>query len=541
MEIKRPAAQDQRIPPIAGQRPKSHFLSAASKALVLLLVIVILAVIGLRLVFTLPDRERLGSSSAITASAETRLGATILPLMARFPGLSGVAPLVDGRDALAARVLLARSAEDSIDAQYYIWQTDTTGWLLLDEFRAAAERGVRVRLLLDDNGIPGLDDILIALDAHPDIEVRIFNPFTLRRPKLLSYAFDFPRLNHRMHNKSMTVDGAATILGGRNIGDIYFAYGEGTTYFDLDVLAVGPIARDVATDFDRYWASASAYPADLILSRSAKGGKKLVAAAAAARESMLGSAYLAAITSAPLVSQVIAGEDVLEWTSVKLVSDSPAKGLGQADQEEFLLGRLKELLTDVEGRIDLVSAYLIPGRDFTERLAALAQAGHRVRLMTNSLEATDQPIVHSAWRKYRHELVDAGVDVLELRAQPDRKEIETGTHILMGSLSSLHAKTFALDGARIFIGSFNFDPRSAALNTEMGVLIESPTMATALSAVLDRRDMVYALQRGSNGSLQWLEEVHTGEVIVHRVEPHTTRWTRGLIRVLSLLPIEWLL
>lgn len=173
---------------------------------------------------------------------------------------------------------------------------------MLDELRAAADRGVRVRLLLDDNGISGLDEVLAALHAPPMIEVRLFNPFTLRRPKLLSYGFDFFRLNRRMHNKSMTVDGVATILGGRNIGDIYFVYGPGTGYFDLDILGVGPIAADVAADFDRYWNSASVYPADMILRPAQHGLDRLAAAASDARQSISASDYLEAIGASALVA-----------------------------------------------------------------------------------------------------------------------------------------------------------------------------------------------------------------------------------------------
>jgi cardiolipin synthase C len=302
------------------------------KSLAFVILLLGLCLVGLKLTHPLPDRAGITADVALQPSPDTRLGAAILARMAEQPGQSGVVPLVDGRDALSARILMARAAEASIDVQYYIWQADTTGWLLLDELRAAADRGVRVRLLLDDNGIPGLDDVLAALHAHPLIEVRLFNPFVLRQPRLLSYGFDFFRLNRRMHNKSMTIDGVATILGGRNIGDIYFVYGEGTGYFDLDVLGVGPIAADVATDFDRYWNSASAYPADMILGPAPDGLDQLATAASRARESVTASDYLAAIGASALMTQIMAGDPILEWTEVTLMSDDPAKGLGLADR-----------------------------------------------------------------------------------------------------------------------------------------------------------------------------------------------------------------
>ncbi len=496
---------------------------------------------ALKLAHPLPDRSGVEAGVAIPPSPDTRLGNAVLAGMADHPGQSGVVPLVDGRDALSARILMARAAEASIDVQYYIWQADTTGWLLLDELRAAADRGVRVRLLLDDNGIPGLDDVLAALHAHPMIEVRLFNPFVLRQPRLLSYGFDFFRLNRRMHNKSMTIDGVATILGGRNIGNIYFVFGEGVGYFDLDVLGVGPIAADVATDFDRYWNSASAYPADIILGAAPDGLDELAAAASEARESVAASDYLAAIGASALVTQIVAGDTILEWTEATLMSDDPAKGLGQADQSTLLMAHLAPLLAETETSLDVVSAYLIPGRAGADLFSGLAAEGREVRLMTNSLAATDVPIVHSAWMNYRAELLDAGVAILELRPERDVNPGLDLSAVLMGARSSLHAKTFAIDGQRIFVGSFNFDPRSAMLNTEMGVLVESPRIAVALSQALDARGMVYEVLRRNSGSLIWREQTAGGEEIVHATEPHASLLRRALARAASWLPVEWIL
>jgi cardiolipin synthase C len=511
------------------------------KALLALVLLVGVGLGGLKVAHPLPDRSGVEAGVAIPPSPDTRLGAAILARMAEHPGQSGVVPLVDGRDALSARILMARAAEASIDVQYYIWQTDTTGWLLLDELRAAADRGVRVRLLLDDNGIPGLDDVLAALHAHPMIEVRLFNPFVLRQPRLLSYGFDFFRLNRRMHNKSMTVDGVATILGGRNIGDIYFVYGEGAGYFDLDVLGVGPIAANVATDFDRYWNSASAYPADLILGADPDGLDRLAAAASQARESVTASDYLAAIGASALVTQIVAGAPILEWTEVTLMSDDPAKGLGQADRSALLVARLGALLAETETSLDVASAYLIPGRAGADLFSGLAAEGRVVRLMTNSLAATDVPVVHSAWMNYRPELLDAGVTILELRPERDVSLGFDLSAILMGARSSLHAKTFAIDQQRIFVGSFNFDPRSAMLNTEMGVVIESPRIAVALSQALDARGMLYEVTQSNGGSLIWRELTAGGEEIVYTSEPHTSLLRRALTRVASWLPVEWIL
>ena len=511
------------------------------KSLAFVILLLGLCLVGLKLTHPLPDRTGVTADVALPPSPDTRLGAAILARMAEQPGQSGVVPLVDGRDALSARILMARAAEVSIDVQYYIWQADTTGWLLLDELRAAADRGVRIRLLLDDNGIPGLDDVLAALHAHPLIDVRLFNPFVLRQPRLMSYGFDFFRLNRRMHNKSMTIDGVATILGGRNIGDIYFVYGEGTGYFDLDVLGVGPIAADVATDFDRYWNSASAYPADMILGPAPDGLDQLATAASRARESVTASDYLAAIAASALMTQIMAGDPILDWTDVTLMSDDPAKGLGQADRNALLMHRLGTLLAETESSLDVVSAYLVPGRAGTDLFSGLAAKGRVVRLMTNSLAATDVPVVHSAWMNYRPALLDAGVAILELRPTSGGNPGLEASAILMGARSSLHAKTFAIDGRRIFVGSFNFDPRSAMLNTEMGVLVESPRIALALSQALDARGMVYEVTRSNGGPLIWREREPDGTEVVYTTEPQASLLRRAVTRAASWLPVEWIL
>lgn len=511
------------------------------KIMLALVVLAVIAIIVMRLLFPLPERPADQESTYVPASEGTTLGRAVLETAADHPDQSGVVPLFDGRDALAARILMARRAEETIDAQYYIWQADTTGWLLLEELRAAAERGVRVRLLLDDNGIPGLDSVLAALDAHENVEVRLFNPFTLRSPKLASFLFDFSRLNRRMHNKAMIVDGAAAIVGGRNIGDIYFAYGDGIAYFDLDVMAIGPIVDDVSSNFDDYWNSESSYPANTILPATEGGMEELATAVDAAATSARGSGYLEATASAPLVSRVIAGDPVFEWTDVTLVSDDPSKGLGNTDRDALLMGRLAGLLGTPEKRVDIVSAYLIPGRAGTELITGWEEDGVETRLVTNSQEATDVPPVHSAWIKYRDDLVRAGTEVFELRARPDLDESMTLAQMLTGSMSSLHAKTFAVDDARIFIGSFNFDPRSASLNTEMGLLIESPDMARRLAEAIEQQNTVYEVALDDDADLIWIEQQPDGAQVIWEEEPNTTAFQRGMVRFLSWLPVEWML
>lgn len=369
--------------------------------------------------------------------------------------MSGVIPLAGGGEAFAARVLLARTAEQTLDVQYYIWQADKTGYLLLDELRAAAERGVR--LLVDENGIAGLDAELCELDDLPNVQVRLFNPFTLRRPKPLSFAFDFFRLNRRMHNKSFTADGAASVVAGRNVGEIYFAFGRDVHYIDTDEMALGPAAADVSVAFDAFWDGASADPAELILPVAPDGLARLHTAIAAARAANLSDPYLAAIGSSPLMQTLMAGPEAVELTQVTVITADPANGLGQQGAGGLLIETLGAILTDAATgptvSVDLISAHF----------------------------------VHGSYAKYRPALLAGGVGLGELRADPlISQQDQTLASLLAGYASSPHSKGLAIDGERVFIGSFNFDPRSARLNTEMGLLIESPTFAVAMTLAVNQ-------------------------------------------------------
>lgn len=502
-----------------------------------------LLVLGLRLLFPLPSLEGRSVSTAIPPSSQTQLGKVIIPLMAKHAGTSGVTPLAHGPDALALRILLADAAQQTLDAQYYIWHDDASGLFLLDALRRAAQRGVRVRLLVDDNGTPHLDQELAALSALPDFEVRIFNPFVLRAPRVASYLFDFPRLNRRMHNKSFTVDGVATIVGGRNIGDIYFAYGNDGRYIDLDVLAVGQAAIDVSDNFDLFWASKSSYPSDLIVESDGGGLELLAAEVADAKANPDSEIYIAALKSSKMIQHMIDGNLPLEWVRVQMVSDDPAKGLHRVERELLMITRLANILGEVTQSIDLISAYFIPGKHLTEYLVDKAKSGVKTRTLTNSQEATDVLPVHAGYVKYRDDLLAAGVEVYELKSTQVERKLSDQFGVLGSSATSLHAKTFTLDNRRIFIGSFNFDPRSANLNCEMGFLIESPRISKIMTAQFDtqiKQAAYQAILTGDNAT-KWTELMPDGTVINHQNEPNTSALSRGIVRFIGWLPIEWML
>lgn len=475
----------------------------------------------------------------------TRLEKAVSPRVDAHPGLSGIHPLEDPHDAFAARVLLARAAERSLDVQYYIWHNDLAGTLLFKALRDAADRGVRVRLLLDDNNTSGLDAVLAGLDAHPNIEVRLFNPFTsFRRLRALGYLTDFSRLNRRMHNKSFTADDQATIIGGRNVGDEYFGTTSASVLFvDLDVLAVGPVVGAVSDDFDRYWASESAYPADRVLAPAhASQAAKLTSAVLRIERDPAALAYMSALRDSPFVRELVEGRLPLEWAATRLVSDDPAKGLGRAPPEASVPARLREIIGEPASKVEIVSAYFVPTPAGVLSVTALARRGVKVRVLTNALEATDVPPVHAGYAKRRKALLEAGVVLYELRRLARLVPRNKSAGPLGSSGASLHAKTFSVDGARAFVGSFNFDPRSAELNTEMGFVIDSPALARMIEAEFDGRipENAYEVRLSSAGRLYWIER-RDGKLLRHGTEPGASFPRRAAVRLLSLLPIEWLL
>ena len=479
--------------------------------------------------------------SGLALTTHSRLSRACAPLAEARAGKTGVFPLRDPLDAFAARMLLAQAAERTLDVQYYIWRQDTTGTLLAAALHRAADRGVRVRLLLDDNNTAGLDTAITALDAHPNIEVRLFNPFRIRRWRLLGYLVDFARLNRRMHNKSFTADGQATIIGGRNVGDEYFGAGRQFEFLDLDVLAIGPVVADVASDFERYWTSASAQPARAVLPAANAAALAQVAEAAARVErDEAATTYLAALQRSALVQELMEGSLPLEWADVHMVSDDPSKGLGRAREDQLLWSKLKQLLGMPTRSLHLVCPYFVPGSRGVRDLTSFARQGASVHILTNALESTDVAAVHAGYAKRRKPLLAAGIELFELKRAGGGPSAR-GRTTAGSSAASLHAKTFAVDGERLFVGSFNFDPRSERLNTELGFVIDCPAMARTLVDEFETFIPAHAYKvRAENGGLRW-DERNDGKTVVFETEPHASIWQRLMVAVLSVLPIEWLL
>jgi len=498
---------------------------------------------------SLPENAGREPSTALGDTDATRLGRSVSPRAKANPGLSGIYPLPNARDAFAARVLLARTAERSLDLQYYVWHDDTTGRLLFSEVWQAAERGVRVRMLLDDANTKGMDPAIATLDAHPNIEVRLFNPFANRGFRLGDFAADFARVNRRMHNKSFTADNQVAVVGGRNVGDEYYGAGTDVGFVDLDVMVVGPVVRDVSREFDLYWNSEPAFAAARVVAPVSQGDAGAVRDGwEAVRSQPDAQRYVDAVRETPLVRQLLEGGLDIEWTTATVIHDDPMKVRHPPEESDtHLLPHLERAMGRPARELDLVSPYFVPGTDGVEGLTTLGARGVRVRVLTNSLAGTDVGIVHAGYSKYRQPLLAGGTRLYELKAQPEgRRGVQEKERrgLASSSATGLHAKTFVVDRRRIFVGSFNLDPRSNRLNTEMGVVIDSPKLASLLAEEFDRRIPFYAyevrLAPDGNG-LEWIDRQSGRQETILTTEPNSDIWHRGWIQFMSVLPIEWLL
>ncbi len=510
------------------------------------------AALVLRWQSRLPSLANRNESRPRTGIGDTHLARTYTHLVAARPGLSGVRALSDGREAFEARMALAEAAEFSLDVQYYIWAMDLSGTLLLDALRRAADRGVRVRLLLDDGGTSGLDSVLAAIDSHPMIEVRLFNPFVLRRIKTLGFLTDFKRLNRRMHNKSFTADGQVTVIGGRNIGDRYFKVQPSDLFIDLDVAAVGPAVEATCKSFQAYWHSDSSYPASRILPGiPVTALPELQAEASRVTSDPAAGAYMEALHAGTFGPDLLSGRLTFDWGVVHFLSDDPAKALARAPHGSLIVDRLEEVLGEPQRELGLVSGYFVPTEALIALLSRMVSRGVRISIVTNALDATDVRLVAAAYGKFRKRLLSLGIKLFEIRGvvmnkEPEASEGYGGYGGSSGSGSSgasmLHAKTFTVDRERVFIGSFNLDPRSARLNTEQGFIIHSSALAGRLSDGLAKLipQVAYEVRRTERGRLFWLE-LSNGRMLRHEVEPGSHRLERIWLWFSSHMPFDWML
>ena len=490
-------------------------------------------------------------SEAVSRDAPSALRHALAAHLA--PGQSGFHLLADGNAALAARLTLAQQATRTLDVQYYLFHNDDSGRLFAATLFAAAERGVRVRLLVDDIDTADKELGLATLNAHPNIEVRLFNPFRTRSTHFAVRGWqalrERVRLNRRMHNKAFIADNQIAIAGGRNIGDEYFDAHHDFSFIDLDVIAAGEIVGDVSRSFDRYWNSIAAVPATGL---PAHWGERRLARTALRlqqfRAEVLAGPRGRVLAAADPVPALLSGVTPWHIADAHVLADPPEKVLVRnKPASTLLLGQLAGLNIQPARRALIVSPYFVPGTAGMAYLEYWRGRGVEVDVLTNAYAASDVPIVHVGYTAYRMRLLEAGVNLYELKpiaetSSPRLREVGSAS-----SRASLHAKAFVFDDRQVFIGSFNFDPRSTRLNTEIGLVIDSPTLAAEVTAIAEgamrpERSYQPRLVQMRNGPVvdRWLvwHDVHAGQPRVHDSEPELSLFHSGLLRLLQALPLE---
>ena len=533
---------------------------------------------------SLPDKVERQPSKAQAAALDTPLG-RIAKASTADPEQSGFRLMPTGQYALQARLELVRRAQRTLDIQYYQIHDDRTGRFLLRALRDASERGVRVRLLIDDLYTSGQDPLLLGLDAYPNVEVRLFNPFPAGRQNFLTRfvvnAREFDRVHRRMHNKLFIADGVMAVAGGRNIADEYFMASAGANFVDLDTFIIGAILPRLGQLFDMYWNSDRVLPIRSIVktdasdeelrrdfeSRTARDAQPITRVTALPGEA--GGGEIVEVVGStggtpdpeppppndvlgygPIADELDAGKVGLIWADAQAYADAPDKVIGRVstygiapiDDVDSVRYNVVEMMRRARKDVVITSPYLIPGEAGIETFRnSIMRYGVKYTLVTNSLAATDEPVVHTGYRRYRPQMLELGVNLYELSPQKVSRSLRLGR--FSTSIGRLHAKSAVVDGQRVFIGSMNFDPRSDQHNTEMGLFIESPVIAQQMLKLVDviRQQGAYKVTLAANGKdVVWTTTGPGGrEEVVE--EPETDAWTRIMLEVLSVIAPEGLL
>ena len=505
---------------------------------------------------SLPAHQPETPTHAVADFADTPLGRMTAQ---RLPddGRSGFLLQPYGPNALATRIEMCRLATRSLDVQYYLLAGDNTGRALMRELRDAAARGVRVRVLIDDLYTQGEDELLLGLASYPNVQVRLFNPFpggrTSNFARFLTSGLEIGRINRRMHNKLFVADNAAAMAGGRNMADEYVMNAEGSNFIDMDTFVAGPAVRGLSAAFDLYWNSSHVYPVAQIAS-SDKSPEALRAqfdqATRSARppESLEHLSPGARIPDSPLplsadllhmlnLPHELREHDLgpLLLASAQVLVDPLSKTDGDNEALDSIQGTVFEgtyhWFQSARQQIKMVSPYFVPNQEAVESIAHARRQGIQFRLVTNSLAATDEPWVHVGYARYRKQLLKLGVDIYELSPSLSVKRRRLG--LIGKSAGALHMKNSVIDHRQVFLGSMNLDQRSTKLNTELGLIIDSPEMAQQLEAMVDNASS-YHLRLGPDGdSIEWVEEDGEGHETVFHEEPETSAWLRFKLWLLS--------
>ncbi|TMH98964.1 MAG: phospholipase D family protein [Betaproteobacteria bacterium] len=494
-------------------------------------------------------------SVALANPEQTKLGQQIEPRVREHAGISGFRLISSGVACFRARMEMAALAEKTLDVQYFAIQSDDTGRLFIQGLLDAADRGVRVRILLDDSNAVGRDAEIGALTAHPNIELRVFNPFSYRGPlefmRAAEFALNEKRLTYRMHNKLFVVDNEIALTGGRNIGDGYFAASQTVEFGDYDLLIAGPMVRQLSGSFDAFWNNKLAIPLqNLVVFKPNK--ERLDAyreSLRSHRAKMEGSTYTRPVSDGGPVANILSGKRPLIWARAEAIYDSPEKQKVDSGKQagQLLREQVESAAAAVKSELLVATPYLVPGDEGMRLFTGLRSRNVRVRVMTNSLQSTDAPITFSAYERYRVPLLEAGVELYEVRPHLGAPDVPGGGSLKSSSATpfALHAKVFVFDQRQVFVGSMNYDERSRRLNTELGILIESPELT---KEVVERFEAVakpansYVLGLGPPGptgrpKLQWRTE-ENGNMVAYDNEPNVDAARRFKVDTLKFLPLE---
>lgn len=474
-------------------------------------------------------------SIAITDTGGTALGKYAATIAATHAGASGFYPLDQGMDALGVRLRLAEKATKSIDLQYFLMKNDTAGAVMARALLKAADRGVRVRFLLDDVFTSVPDDSFLLINQHPNIDIRIFNPISRSGVYALNFLAQFSQANRRMHNKSFTVDNSVSVVGGRNIADEYFQLKTDSVFVDFDVLAVGPIAAEISKSFDEYWNHSRSVPIAQFIDDKGKEDLETVRAdIAEAFDDIYDTVYEQALDS-QLLKDLMANRRSFFVGQARVLADSPDKLINQINETHMRLAMdLRDVILSAKKEAIFISPYYVPGDDGVQLIRDLIAKKVRVVILTNSLASNNHVPVHSAYARYRRDVIHAGAELYEARANAAR---ELSGNMEGPDTLTLHSKAFLIDRRYLFVGSLNLDPRSIELNAEMGLLIDSEALAANLTQDEEQSlaTLVYRVILNDKGKLEWHSRIDNQDVIETK-EPLTGWWLRFKAWMMKIAP-----
>jgi len=475
-------------------------------------------------------------SLALTDVSTTQQAINALEWVGGKEDVNGFYPLTEGFDAFGARLKLMDNAEKSLDIQYFLMKPDNAGLVFAAEMLKAADRGVRIRLLLDDIFTTVDVNDLAILDDHPNIDVRLFNPIARKGIPLLNYLGHFSLTNRRMHNKSFVADNRIAVVGGRNIAVEYFQLESSGEFVDFDMFAVGPVVRKVSSQFDLYWNHQLAIPLKAFYNADDKDVLQASRVLLEQEMAKAGQSIYAEAIQTPVLKKFQAGEASPYVAPARLITDDPDKLLHEiSDDHKIVANEIRQALVEAESEIILITPYFIPRKGGIELLRKIRDKGVHVTVVTNSLATNNHTPVHSAYASYRRRLLDVGVELWEARVDAAKIILPDGESQL--DKLTLHTKGILIDRKRVFVGSLNLDPRSVDINTEMGLLIDSVEMGEFMTERVRQNipKIAYRVNIDEDRNLSWHATIDGREVIETK-EPQTTAWQRFKAWVMKIAP-----